>query len=1167
MKKRPVWLASWQTVVYVCVLAGVGASAGGEDGLLVAENGQARAVIVHHGHEKPAQALAEYLQKITGAEFPVRKERAAEHRGQSAIVLRVVDRWPGASGRETAQQAYRIHTAGSTLYLTGASELGLTYAVWGFLEDHLDCRFYDFRAKVLSYAGPGYEVIPPQPTLRLGPIDDTQEPAFSLRGFIYYIPITEWLIKNRGGGIPTPQYGGISASHNFYQLIPPDLYFQDHPEWFPLRNGKRETDWAMGLCGTNPGLAQEMARRLKEQMAQHQDPLVPLPAAQGDGFTGCQCRECRALVEKEGTEAAPLILLLNRALEVTTQKYPDHRLITFAYFDTLPAPKTLRPHPNLWLTVVSSSLSQNVAGDQVGTIRHNPANRDYARALADWPKIAPGRVVTWHWALTSNPLVEWPNLFFLPDDVRYWHECGVAGAQLQVNWGLSNWNWLRNWLFLKLAWNPQADAHRLIRQFLADYYGPRAAPLLWEYLQLTRKAYEEVRNGYVPSGVRWTNWPATLRMKMYPPPILAQMDALMEKAERAAQQEQDPVFATHVAQARGTSVDLLVLDEVKAKEPFQSVADPRDGQRWLVPGGRSDLPARIRRICDVYAVSDNSEHGPDREISWFVAGQGGPVTAIQNETYAVEVVPNLRGQIVSLVYVPTGQEILAADGAEFGYRDLFEGISSQLWSLAHADAARVETGLILSPPFYGYTPKNRLARSVAFTPDGQGVTITRRYEQDPGGGLPNNTRFTTRWMFQLPEPVRARVAVRGGGIEKLLDLRLVQAGGLRGEKVGVALPGADFMEHRFADVVAVSDAEVVSLPVTSAEGEVSVQLDRGDGFLVALTLPAAGWEKIDLQPVGEKQRLTVTLVGAPQPMDEPAKAYDLPAQTLRVTPMPPVPGERPQGEPATAPAVLPQIRITGPGRAVNERDGAELLWIPAGQFRRGSKKGEGAADERPQRRIYLDGYWMYRYPVTLQQYQAFGAATGREMPPLAWGQAMRADPQADPGAYPMLVNWYDAAAYAQWAGGSLPSEAQWEKAARGPDGRTYPWGNAWDPERAVGMERTVYRFRAGSLPVGSSPRGASPYGVEDLAGNVWEWVADWYQYDYYRHAPDRNPPGPATGTHKVLRGGDSLWDERFSRGAARMPMPPHVRDWVKTGFRCVLPGPPPGERREGTAQK
>ncbi|HRT93247.1 MAG TPA: DUF4838 domain-containing protein, partial [Planctomycetota bacterium] len=773
----------------ILVLALAASAMRAQADLVLADKGGTEAVIVHNGFERQAKDLQAYLLKITGVELPF----GAEAPGRPAIVLQVVERVPGASDRATAKQAYRIHTEGHRLLLTAATELGLTYAVWGFLEDHLGCRFYSYSAMPFNrYLGPKFELVPQRPRLRLGQIDEVQEPAFQLRGFVYYLSLGDWLFKNRGGGLPIAPHGGaVCGTHNFYHFADPKTYFEKHPEWYPLRGGKRQHDWAMGLCGTNEELARELAKNLMEkQMAKWKDPALPIPLAQGDGYTGCQCPACRELVEREGTEAAPLLLLLNRILDITTRTYPDLQIVTFSYFETLIPPKTMKPHPNLWFNVVSSSLSQNHAGDQVGPIRGNPANRDYLRAIEGWPRLAPGRVTLWDWALTSNPLVEWPNLFFLPDNVRLWHESGVTGAALQVCWGTSNWNWLRNWLFLKLAWNPRADAEKLIRQFLDDYYGRRAAGHLWEYLRLTRQAYEDACHSYVPSGVRWTYWPQNLRAKMYPPDVLEKMDALMARAMRAAARERDPLYAQHVAEARATSVDLLVLDEARCAAPFQPVSCREDGQRWLVPGGRADLPARIRRIADIYALGDNSEHGPERETSWFVASQGGLIASLRNAHYAVDVVPNLRGQITSIVHLPTGKEILAADGAEFGYRDLFDRISSQLWSLAgegrrpEGRTASVETDLLLSPPYWGFTKANRMPRSVAFTPDGAGVVVSRRYEQDKGGGLPDKTRFTTRWMLQLPEPARARVAVRGGGIERMLDLRHVRPGGVRGERVG-----------------------------------------------------------------------------------------------------------------------------------------------------------------------------------------------------------------------------------------------------------------------------------------------------------------------------------------------------------------------------------------------
>jgi len=564
--------------------------AGARADIVLADKGRTDAVIVPNGFEKQAKDLQTYLQKITGVEIPL----GAEAAGRPAIVLEVVDKVPGASDRPTAKQAYRIHAEGTRLTLTAATDLGLTYAVWGFFEDHLGCRFYSYAAKPFSsYLGPRFEVIPQQQRLRIAQIDDTQEPALRLRGFVYYLSLGEWLFKNRGGGLPVAPYGGaVTGTHNFYEFADPKVYFEKHPEWYPLRNGKRQHDWAMGLCGTNEELAKELATNLMEKrMAKWKDPALPIPLAQGDGYTGCQCPNCRALVEKEGTEAAPLLLLLNRILDITTKTYPDLQIVTFSYFETLIPPRTMRPHPNLWLNIVSSSLSQNAAGDQVGPIRGNPANRDYLRAIEGWPKLAPGRVTIWDWALTSNPLVEWPNIFYLPDNVRLWHESGIAGAALQVCWGTSDWNWLRNWLFLKLAWNPKADAEKLIRQFLENYYGRRAAGYLWDYLLLTKQAYEDARGSYVPSGVRWTNFPQMMRAKMYPPEVLEKMDALMAKAERAAARERDPAFAQHVAEARATSVDLLVLDEARYAKPFEPVKCREDGQRWLVSGGRADLPA------------------------------------------------------------------------------------------------------------------------------------------------------------------------------------------------------------------------------------------------------------------------------------------------------------------------------------------------------------------------------------------------------------------------------------------------------------------------------------------------------------------------------------------------------------------------------------------------
>ncbi len=237
--------------------------------------------------------------------------------------------------------------------------------------------------------------------------------------------------------------------------------------------------------------------------------------------------------------------------------------------------------------------------------------------------------------------------------------------------------------------------------------------------------------------------------------------------------------------------------------------------------------------------------------------------------------------------------------------------------------------------------------------------------------------------------------------------------------------------------------------------------------------------------------------------------------------------------------------------ARNPKDGAEMVYIPAGEFLMGSDKSKddkAQGDELPQRKVYLDDYWIYKYEVTVAQYRKFCNETKRQMPrqmPPApsWGW------QDD---HPIVgVTWHGAVAYCEWAGVTLPTEAQWEKAARGTDGRIYPWGDEWVAGKcnsgAAGLNRTA--------PVGSYPAGASPYGVMDMAGNVWEWCADWYGEKYYISAPDRNPQGPSSGAERVLR--SSSWDGNPNdvRAARRVRTTPF--NWFSNlGFRGSSPRVP-----------
>jgi serine/threonine-protein kinase len=240
-----------------------------------------------------------------------------------------------------------------------------------------------------------------------------------------------------------------------------------------------------------------------------------------------------------------------------------------------------------------------------------------------------------------------------------------------------------------------------------------------------------------------------------------------------------------------------------------------------------------------------------------------------------------------------------------------------------------------------------------------------------------------------------------------------------------------------------------------------------------------------------------------------------------------------------------------------------LLYIPAGDFLMGATDAEIAQvqqtcsgcnlnEERPQHTVYLDAFWMDQTLVTNRMY-AQCVQAGRCLPPSDKSSSTRQTYYGNPqfAQYPVIyVSWDDAQTYCGWAGRRLPSEAEWEKAARGTDGRLYPWGSQAPSETLVNFNRNF----KDTTEVGKYPAGASPYGALDMAGNVWEWVNDWFDSNYYSTSPARNPPGPATGKFHVLRGGSWGISANGLRAAYRTSYDPAIL-LINVGFRCaVSPG-------------
>lgn len=256
----------------------------------------------------------------------------------------------------------------------------------------------------------------------------------------------------------------------------------------------------------------------------------------------------------------------------------------------------------------------------------------------------------------------------------------------------------------------------------------------------------------------------------------------------------------------------------------------------------------------------------------------------------------------------------------------------------------------------------------------------------------------------------------------------------------------------------------------------------------------------------------------------------------------------------------------------------EQVFVPTGSFMMGSV--DGSDDEQPVHTVALDAFWIDRMEVTNAQFAAFVADTGYETTAeregggyistvAGWTYTEGADWQHPQGPdsdlngldeHPVaLISWDDATAYSTWAGGRLPTEAEWEYAARGPESLIYPWGNTFNGEKLNYCDRNCifdwadqgvddgYQFTS---PVGSYPEGASWIGALDMSGNVWEWVNDWHDNSYYARSPDANPPGPPSGKFKLLRGGSWYDIDRRTRTADRGINNPDER-FDRLGFRVV----------------
>lgn len=435
-----------------------------------------------------AVELQRFVHEMTGASLPIFTDRIAE--SPLEIVIGRSNRLDKDSGIDfdsLGDEGYVIRTEGSRLILAGGDRRGNLYAVYGLLEDHLDCHW--FTADISH--------IPQSYSLTLPDIDDRQNPMISYREpYAWEAFNGDWAARNRmnrnskSGGL-APRHGGKVEwvpemfVHTFEKLVPPDKHFRRHPEYFSLINGRRKKTRSQ-LCTTNEKVVEMVTEGCLAAFREHPEADV-LSLSQNDWFGYCECKKCQAIADKEESQIAPVLLMVNRVAEAVDREFPGKMVETLAYQWTRKPPKTIRPRDNVVIRLCTIECCFAHPLDSCDS----EENKAFAADLRAWSKAA-DKLWVWNYVTTfTHYFVPYPNLRVRDDNIRFFAEHNVTAIFQQDIYTTPNGelSGLSNYLNAKLLWDPYYGEERAINGYLDGVYGPAAEPVR-AYIDLIHDAVE-----------------------------------------------------------------------------------------------------------------------------------------------------------------------------------------------------------------------------------------------------------------------------------------------------------------------------------------------------------------------------------------------------------------------------------------------------------------------------------------------------------------------------------------------------------------------------------------------------------------------------------------------------------------------------------------------------
>ncbi|MBM3333278.1 DUF4838 domain-containing protein [Candidatus Sumerlaeota bacterium] len=583
-----------------------------------------------------AKEFQYFINEISGASIPIQNDNEPISGpviciGQSNL-LADVDLKIGGLGAEgfvikskRAIRPARLHRrAGQAdigLIIVGGRERGALYGVYTFLEDYLGCRWFTLDCSR----------IPQSETIRLGKIDRRYVPPLEYRGTDY--PLTrdpDWAARNKMNGnhhVTGPERGGNIRYgpfvHTFNSLIPPEQYFDKHPEYFSLVKGKRLKERSQ-LCLTNPDVLRLAKQRLREWIKQRPDATI-FSVSQNDWHNYCECPNCTALAEREGSQSGPLLAFVNALAEDIENDYPHIIIDTLAYQYTRKPPNTIRPRPNVCVRLCSIECC----------FVHPLASDDYNATFRDdivgWSKIC-NRLYIWDYVINyAHSIMPFPNLYVLKPNINFFVRNGAKGIYEEACYFTrgSELAELRSYIIAKTLWDPRYDTDRAIREFTDGYYED-AAPYIRRYLRLVHDSVEATTEhihiysppkskclspdvlearARMPRVVRFAGVPV-----FYVPAFLRRAEPIFDVAEKAVADKQEvldrvqvarlPIVYARIALALSPrdKADKLEREKVQALiDQFETIARRAKVTRVREGGPLASLDAWLKHARDAAA--------------------------------------------------------------------------------------------------------------------------------------------------------------------------------------------------------------------------------------------------------------------------------------------------------------------------------------------------------------------------------------------------------------------------------------------------------------------------------------------------------------------------------------------------------------------------------------